>query len=171
MPQRSLLYDRPDSFGWMSIGFHWASAIIIILLWFIGKSIEFQPEDAVEARRILHVTIGLMAWLPLMVRILWRVISKHPQARGQTRLAHTLARYAHNLMLLMLAVMLISGPVTAATLSGNSEMARTALLIHASTAGLLMVMILLHIAAALKHLMFSDDDTIARIFVPRKSAD
>lgn len=160
--------DQPDSFGWFSIGLHWFTAVAVTLIWFVGKSITLQSGAAVDERRILHVTMGLMLWLPLLLRILWRFRAGHPRARGQTPRTHLIARYTHYFMLALLGLMLLSGPLLAALLPQGGTLAGLLRLVHGGCANLLALLVLLHIAAALKHLMFHDDETIARIFIPRK---
>lgn len=161
-------YDQPDSFGWISIALHWLTAVVIITLWFLGKSIEFQSADQLADRRSLHVTLGLIAWLLLAVRIFWRLRHSHPRARGQSTRIHQLARFTHYWMLTLLGVMLMSGPLLAWTLSYQPGIAGVIHRVHALSANLLALLIVIHIAGALKHLMFNDDETVARIFVPRR---
>lgn len=163
------LHDQPDSFGWISIGLHWASAAALIAMWFLGKSIQWQVPEAIGARRSLHVMIGLSVWLLLAARILWRLRMPHPRAAGQGARTHRIAVFAHALILANIAVMMLSGPLLAWLLPGPSTLVDTAWQIHATAATSLAVLVLLHIGAALKHLMFHDDETIARIFTPRKS--
>jgi cytochrome b561 len=164
----SNLYDGPNSFGWISITLHWATALAVVALWFIGKSILWVPAEELDARRSLHIVTGLSVWLLLAGRILWRLRIRHPRAVGQSDRTHTVARAAHFLMLAALAIMLISGPLMAWLLPERSALANAALAVHATTATVLIVMVVLHIGGALKHLMFHDDETIARIFVPRR---
>ncbi|NQV68405.1 MAG: cytochrome b/b6 domain-containing protein [Pseudohongiella sp.] len=168
MTQHRSLYDQPDSFGWITIALHWTTSIAIIVLWFVGQSILLQPADEVDARRALHITLGLIAWLPLAGRIVWRLRVGHPQVTGQTRLIHAIARVTHYLMLAALSVMIISGPLMAWALPERTDIAHFALAFHSSAALVLLALISLHILGALKHLMFHEDETIARIFVPRQ---
>jgi cytochrome b561 len=167
MAKPSSLYDRQDSFGWISIALHWTSSIAIIALWLLGQSIMAQAPEAVDARRALHVTLGLIAWLPIAARIVWRFKTTHPQVTGQSALTHRAAQLTHYLMLLALSVMLVSGPIMAWALPERVELASYALLFHGNAAILLVGLVVLHILAALKHLMFHDDETIARIFLPK----
>lgn len=169
MTKRSSLFDQPNSFGWISIVLHWSTAVALIALWFIGKSIAFQSPELVDDRRSLHVTLGLILWLPLAARIVWRLITPHPRAAGQSLLTHQLAKAAHYVLLIMLGVMLITGPLLAWFSPELEAMVATLLFVHANTATLFALLIGLHALAALKHLMFHDDETIARIFVPRGS--
>ena len=163
---RSLL-DRKNSFGWLSIGLHWFATLAIILLWFIGQSIALQSIEQIDARRSLHVTLGLIVWLPLVARIVWRFKAGHPRVNGQTLMTHRLAKAAHYVMLLLLLVMLISGPLMAWVMPERSALSEIAFSFHSFAAKALAVLVVLHILAALKHLMFHEDETVARIFVPR----
>ena len=163
---RSLL-DRNNSFGWLSIGLHWFATVAIILMWFIGQSIALQSIEQIDARRSLHVTLGLIVWLPLVARIVWRFKAGHPRVNGQTLMTHRLAKAAHYVMLLLLLVMLISGPLMAWVMPERSALSEIAFSFHSFAAKALAVLVVLHILAALKHLMFHGDETVARIFVPR----
>ena len=164
---RSLI-DTQNSFGWFSIGLHWFATLAIILLWFVGQSISWQSVEQIDARRTLHITIGLIAWLPLIARIIWRYKSGHPHVSGQTLLEHRLAKAAHHLMLLVLVVMLVSGPLMAWAMPDRSSLSEFAFIFHSNAAKALALLVVLHVLAALKHLMFHEDETVARIFVPRK---
>ncbi len=172
MTRRSSLYDTPDSFGWISIALHWTTAIAIIVLWLVGKSIALQPADEIDPRRSLHIILGLVAWLPLAGRVVWRLMVVHPRAAGQTRLVHALAQVAHYLILAALSVMIISGPLMAWAMSSENPALATvadiALAFHSTAAVVLFALVTLHILAALKHLMFHEDETIVRIFLPRR---
>jgi cytochrome b561 len=181
---RSNLFDSDSVYGWISILLHWLTAIVIIVLWFIGKGIMSAEPESVDAQRQLHVSIAAGAWLAIMIRIIWRFRSGHPHIRGQTLLIHRVAKVAHYAMLIVLLLMLISGPLivwtgghsiavfdwfTISGPIGESESARElAWFIHSNSAWMLLVLVLLHIGGALKHLMFHADDTIARMIWPGK---
>ena len=168
MNKPSTLHDQPNSFGWISIALHWTSAIALVSLWLLGKSIACQEAEEVDARRALHITIGLSVWLLLAARIAWRIRVPHPQAVGQGPRTHRLAVLAHALILANVAVMMLSGPLLAWLLPGPSTLVDTAWRIHSTAATSLIILVILHIGAALKHLMFHDDETIARIFKPKR---
>ncbi len=167
MSKTRALFDKSNSFGWLSIGLHWFATLAIILLWFIGQSIASQSIELIDTRRSLHVTLGLIAWLPLVARIAWRFKSGHPRVNGQTQLTHRLAKAAHYAMLLVLIIMLISGPLMAWAMPDRGSLSEFAFTFHSNAAKALAVLVVLHILAALKHLMFHEDETVARIFVPR----
>ena len=51
---------------------------------------------------------------------------------------------------------------------GRNNLSELAFIFHSNAAKALAASVVLHILAALKHLMFHEDETVARIFVPRK---
>lgn len=165
--QESTLLDKPDSFGWVSILVHWITSITIIVLWFVGRSITEQGSvEAIDARRSLHVTIALTAWLLFLFRIYWRVKMRHPRAKGQSLLIHRVARATHYTMLVAIAVMMVSGPVM--VWIDNETISGYALTVHATSAAVLFALVLIHIGGTLKHIIFHEDDTIVRMLWPKK---
>lgn len=169
MRKISSLLDKKNSFGWISIGFHWFTTSAIILLWFVGQSIALQSLEQIDARRSLHIALGLIAWLPLVARIAWRFKTGHPHVHGQTLKTHRLAKTVHYVMLIVVMIMLVSGPIMAWAMPKRNDLAELAFIFHSFAAKVLAALVVLHILAAMKHLMFHEDETIARIFVPRTS--
>lgn len=166
-PKNSTLLDQPDSFGWVSIVVHWLTTIIIVTLWFIGRSITEQDSlEAIDARRSLHVTIALSAWLVLLFRIVWRLRQGHPRATGQTMFIHRVARTVHYVMLVGIALMMISGPLM--ILFDEDTVTGIALFVHRNTATAMLALVLIHLGGTLKHIIFHEDDTIVRMLWPKK---
>jgi cytochrome b561 len=178
------MYDSSSVYGWISILLHWVTAIVVIILWFAGKSISNALPEDMDTQRQLHVSIAASAWLIILFRILWRFRSGHPRVKGQTPFIHRIAKVAHYATLIAVGLMLLSGPLMVwasghpvsifGWLSipgpiGESEATRAfAWFIHSNAALLLLVLVLLHIAGALKHLMFHSDDTVIRMIWPGK---
>lgn len=170
MAKHSRMRDQHNSFGWVSIALHWLSAIVVIAMWFIGNSITDQPPLEIDARRSLHVTVGLSAWVLLAARIIWRLMTPHPHVNGQTKRIHRFARATHYVMLATLGIMLLSGPLLAWLGPSYVNISSVVHSIHRSSATLLVILTVLHILGALKHLMFHDDDTIVRMLWPRPNS-
>ncbi len=165
--ERNRRLDQSDSFGWVSIALHWLTAVIIIVLWFIGRSIMDQDSnESIDARRNLHVTIALSAWILLLVRIVWRLYMHHPRASGQSMFIHRLAQSVHYVMLVVLSAMMISGPVMFWV--GNESVTAIAKIVHTWSASVLFVLVLIHIGGTLKQMMFHEDDTIIRMLWPKR---
>ena len=176
--------DSPTSYGWTSIVLHWLGAVAIILLWFIGRSIGSADPDDVVNTRGLHVSAGMTVWLLLVYRTVRRFRNPHPHVAGLGHGMFRIARGAHYLMLVLLAAMLMSGPLllwSAAlpvTLFGSIDWAGSgtvhpavltvASAVHRTSASALAILVILHVAGALKHLMFHDDDTFVAMVRPNR---
>ena len=182
--QESNLLDDASVYGWISILLHWVTAIAIIALWFLGKSIFASSTLEIDAQRSLHVSIAASVWLIVLARIIWRVRAGHPHVRGQTLLIHRIAKTAHYAMLIALLLMLVSGPVMVwaggypvgvfslfaipGPVPESESLRDLAWFVHSNSALLLLILVILHIGGALKHLMFHTDDTFARMIWPGK---
>ena len=166
----SKFYDNPKSFGWISIAVHWITAVVIIVLWFIGDSITAQEPELVDQRRNLHVSIALAFYLLLAFRVIWRLKVGHPHVSGQTVFIHWVAQAVHYVLLAAVTVMLITGPLMLlANYTDSSPLRDTAFAIHNFTGTVIVTLTVVHIGGALKHLMFHHDETIIRMLKPRRS--
>lgn len=173
-----------DRYDWVSIGVHWLSAGLIIALWIAGKSID-GAADA-DAQRSLHMLLGVSAWLVLAFRIIWRLRQGHPRVAGISDLVHRVAKGAHFAMLAVLTVLLFSGPLMAwangaaipapgaaaipAPFPPSESLAAVARGAHELCANVLLFLVLLHVAGALKHLMFANDDVFVRMLWPGRTS-
>lgn len=180
----SRLYDSRSVYGWISILLHWLTAIVVIALWLIGKSIMTSAD--IDARRELHVSIAASAWLLIVLRIVWRLRSGHPHVRGQTPRIHRIAKVTHYTMLFALLLMIVSGPLMVwadgqpigifgwlalpAPFGESESLREFVFAVHSNAALLLLWLVLLHIGGALKHMMFHNDDTFVRMIWPGKKA-
>lgn len=184
-PRQRAYADQADGFGWISIGLHWVSAALVIALLVVGFGIANAADAGdLALRRNLHVSIAIAAWLLLLLRIAWRLRVPHPRARGQSARTHLVARTVHFVILAMLAVMMFSGPVLAwarseaivvfgrwqfpSAAGDMAAVADAALGVHRAVAFALATLVALHILAAMKHLMFHEDETIVRMLWPRR---
>lgn len=181
---RHAVYDQADRFGWISIALHWLTAAAVLVLWFAGKGIAFADVDKVESQRNLHMSMGIVLWLLLAGRIVWRLQSGHPRARGLTDFTHRVAKYSHYALLVAVSLMLLSGPLMAwangapipvfgwfavpGPLDESPALRNAMHTVHVASSNIILWLTLLHIAGALKHLMFHDDDAFVRMLWPRR---
>jgi len=182
---RLQIKDSPTSYGWISILLHWLAVGIVLTLWFIGDSA--QAIDSLAARIIqirLHISIAICAYLLLLTRIIWRLMSGHPRIKGQGQLDHWLANSAHYILLAAITVMLISGPTIVwsggrdilvfnwfsipGPIGKNEVLNQIASSVHGFSATVILIVFTLHMIGAFKHLMFHDDDIFIRMLVPEK---
>ena len=178
--------DTHNTYGWISIVLHWLAAAVIFILWFLGDSSGAMDSDVDRINMIrLHVSIAVCAYILLLARIIWRLIAGHPRLAEQSRAEHWVSNTAQYLMLLGIAFMLISGPLT--IWSGGHEIQvfdwfsipspireyeilnEISSVVHGVTATLIIIIAMLHICGAFMHLMFRDDDLFIRMLVPKET--
>ncbi|MEL0253958.1 MAG: cytochrome b/b6 domain-containing protein [Novosphingobium sp.] len=181
MRKRMQVEDNPVGYGWISIALHWTTGIIIMVMLVVG-SLTVTTSQVEWARMLaLHTTIGVLAYPLLWARIFWRLKKGHPgPLPTQSPAFHLLGRFTHYVMLGGLGLMLLSGPATAwsagypVVVLGFSVLASgephpaifqmASLLHHAVGLGLLLL-IVLHVAAAIKHMAVDRDGTIEKIIL------
>ena len=128
------------------------------------------------------MSIGITVWLLIAFRIVWRIRAGHPRSRGLTDRTHRLAKIAHYLLLAAISLMLLTGPLMVwangasipvfsrfsipGPIPESEALREFAYAIHVVSANVLLWLTLLHIAGALKHLMFHADDSFARMLWP-----
>ena len=166
VPFRHSALDQADSFGWISIALHWVTAAVIVAMWVIGKMMANAADASGASLRNLHVTLGLAAWLLLAGRVVWRMAGHHPRAAGLSDLNHRLARTTHYLMLVTLTALIVSGPVIA-WLGRGGATGSIAYATHYYAGNSLLLLVIVHTLAAMKHLMFHDDDSVVRMLWPK----
>jgi len=173
--------DTRSGYGWVSIALHWLTAILVLTMWTLGtmSQTDIQADSAWYAH--LHMSIGASAYLILWGRILWRFVAGHPDPHpGQSAILFPLAKAFHYLLLIAIGMMLVSGPLMVwsggdavevfafaipspfASWPGLHDLLRR---IHGVTASIIILGVILHILAALKHIVFNRDGTFDKIMI------
>lgn len=106
--------DGRRSFGWVSILLHWAGAAVILTLLFVGNSIHAAKGVDGDATLRLHTSVALSAYALLWIRIMWRVVKRHPdRLPRQNCWFHAVGKPFHWMLLAAIAAMLVTGPLMA----------------------------------------------------------
>lgn len=167
-----LNYDR------RSIVLHWASAVLVFALWCVGQTIDWFPRGTPRITvRSLHITFGVVLGFLVLARLLW-------WARGGTRpaadpgLAGSIAKSAHGLLYLLLVAVVGAGIaftlVRGDNLFGlfkltsiapdNKALRHDIGELHELAANALLVLALLHAAAAVWHHRVLKDGVLRRMW-------
>jgi cytochrome b561 len=173
----------PDSaYDPTTIRLHWATAVLVTLLWGIGQAIDLFPAGPPRVNvRSLHMALGLALACVLAWRLWWR-------AAGRGRLDHVTGRALlsagkamHALLYLLLTGEVVLGLLNAwargdkvfgwfkispLVVTGVDLRHRLGEL-HAVGANTLLAVAGLHAAAALVHHFILRDSTLARM-LPRR---
>jgi cytochrome b561 len=176
------LKDTATGYGWISIALHWITAVWIVVLLFLGNSIETLMGDDRAAAIVQHTSIAISGYALLILRIVWRFYWGHPGPNERQRgAAFTLGKWTHLIMLGALALMLVSGPlmvwaggddiavfdwfVIPGPLAESFPLRDWLHRIHAGSALLVFLGILLHLGGVYKHTAFNQDGTLAKILI------
>jgi cytochrome b561 len=187
-PRRRIRWqDGPRSFGWVSILLHWVGAGVILTLLFAGNSIHSSKGVNGDAALRFHTTLALSAYALLWMRVIWRVVRRHPRRLPrQSRGSYAIAAPAHWILLAAIALMLVTGPLMAwagglplrfFSLDVPSPIAPTPWLFetmhagHLAAAWILGWGTLLHVLAVIKHMAVDRDGSFDRMMVPYEDGE
>lgn len=175
------LTNTRQAYGWAAIALHWISAAGVAALYLLGERMEEAPDRAAKiAAQDLHVSVGVLLFTFLAARLLWSVSQPRPAALETRRLFRIAAGAVQVLFLLMIAVLLVTGPLSiwstgrpievfdlfslpspfAARAPAIHEVAEE---VHGVASKLFWPLIALHVAGALKHLVLDRDGTVQRM--------
>ena len=179
--------DTPTGYGWISIGLHWLTAVLIIYLLYLGSSIGGLEGEARTLAVEHHTSVALAGYALLIGRIVWRLYRGHPGPTPEQRgWAFTLGKFTHYAMLVALTVQILTGPlmqwsygrdikvfdwfVIASPIEASFGLASVLHGVHAASALFIFFSILLHIGGVYKHTAFNQDGTLAKMIVPGRQS-
>ncbi|MBF2755466.1 MAG: cytochrome b [Gammaproteobacteria bacterium AqS3] len=203
----SNILDGERHYGWISIVLHWLVGFLVIGAYFSGfqagqikedfEMLEAQGNPALEQQietlkgersdlMRIHVGVASLFWLVLLARIVWRTRNGQlPAVPQQPEFLQHLAIWVPRLMLVLLTVMIFSGPMIIWSygypispfglfkipsptgpidgLGGNLSA------IHIWTGHILASLLLVHILGTLKHLVIDRNTrSLKRITSPKQ---
>lgn len=173
-----------SKYSLIAILLHWSTAALVLSTIPLGwYGATFETEAAQTATNI-HKSIGIVILLMTSVRIGWRLSHKPPKLPIATTVAlRWLASTTHLLFYVFLFVLPLSGwwmssavPTRHAFGFGFFSVpflpvprgfgsASPAHFVHINLAWIMVVLVVLHIAAALKHHLVDQDDLLARMLL------
>ncbi|MFL0798190.1 MAG: cytochrome b [Cellvibrionaceae bacterium] len=174
--------NTPNTYGLVAVLLHWLVAITVIGLFALGwwmTGLDYYSSWYQQAP-FIHKSIGLLLWLAVLMRALWRGVSVSPDdepntPRWQSRIAHSV----HRLLYGMLLVILLSGYLIStadgrgievfgwftvpAVISDLPDQEDIAGAVHWYIALAMMGLVLVHTLAALKHHFIDKDRTLMKM--------
>ncbi|MFL2546842.1 MAG: cytochrome b [Candidatus Rariloculaceae bacterium] len=178
------IHDAPAGYGWLSIGLHWAAAISIVMLWFIGNQMTAADTSADEKTELLlvHTSVAVTVYALLLYRIFRRLHNGFiGRSAGQPTALFRLAQFVHGGLLFCVLVMLFTGPLAvwtggeaiglfgfgeiASPIEANDELHGILQGTHRTFARILFVVFLVHIAGAFRQILFAKGETSNRMIV------
>ncbi|MHA7772515.1 cytochrome b [Roseibium sp. M-1] len=184
-----MLRNTSTGYGLIAILFHWSMALLIFAMLALGLYMTSLPptEQATFELYQLHKSIGFVVLVLAAFRIAWRLVNPspklpdgmHPLERAGAHLGHA-GLYALLFLLPFTGWFMVSAspwgiptvlfnalpvphlPVPAGL--GTQEQAESFFkMLHEYAAYLLIALIVVHVAAALKHHIIARDNTLKRM--------
>jgi cytochrome b561 len=172
--------------GWSAatIALHWSSALLVIVLLGLGWFMVHADVRAATKFDLyqLHKSLGFLSLALLLARLIARLSSAAPPAPLSTPLwERRLAGAAHAAFYLLLAAAALSGwlVVSAALIpiptrffdlfvipnlgGADAALEAAATAVHYVVSRLIFVLLIVHVAAALKHHYIDRDDVLTRM--------
>jgi len=161
---------------------HWLTLALLIAAWFLGDSVNEARHDGVAtlAGYFTHVLFGASVLLLVVLRLMFRRKDGVPPAAGNTTL-DKVATGMHHFLYLVLFLLPVSGIVQVLTSDvGKALLAGDGALlpkkftgvvaheVHEVMVSVLIVLVLIHALAAIKHQFITKDGLMERMMWRRK---
>jgi len=177
-----MLRNSSTSYGWISVFLHWSMALLIIGSFALGLwmvTLDYYDSWYHQAPQ-LHKSLGLLVAALWLIRSLWRLFDRLPEPEASFKAwEYKLGKAMHQLFYVVIFLLLLAGYMIStaedagidffglfevpAVLPSFAEQADVAGWSHWVLGWLLMVCVLLHTAAALRHHFIDHDRTLLKM--------
>jgi cytochrome b561 len=179
-----MLRNTPAEWGSAAKLFHWVGAVLVVFLLVFGWWMTHAAERSGRFSFYqLHTVIGYYLLLLVTLRVLWRAFDRTPTLPPDTRPWERMAAHlSHALLYLFMVALSLTGWVMVgvgrrpieATLFGFLQVPLASRTpdralhdfledAHRDLAYLLLVLVIIHIAAALRHHFLKKNDVLRRM--------
>lgn len=162
-----------------TIFLHWATAVLVLLLWIAGQCIDFFPKGTPRVTvRSLHISVGAALGVMLFMRLRWRMRGGSMLAAPDQGYAALLRAAMHRLLYLLLIAIVVIG-VACVWIRGdnlfnvltvpafdpsNKILRHDAVELHGLVANVLLAAAGLHAGVALWHHHIRKDGVLRRMW-------
>jgi len=165
-------------YGSVAIAIHWSSAVAVVIA-FIAGMVMANSSAIPPALLVAHIALGLLVFALTLFRIAWWwwADKQPPPPAGQPRWQQIAAKAVHGLLYVLLILMATSGIATIAASGAIGALAAGGALpdfsdliprvAHGVMARLLLLLLVLHVGAALYHQFIRLDRLLARMGIGR----
>lgn len=167
-------------YSWPALVLHWLAAALIVAGFALGLSMVDLPFSPQRIKYYSwHKWIGITVWLLAVLRLAWRLLVPPPPLLPMPDWQRRIAAATHHLLYALMLLIPISGWLysSAAGVSvvylgwvplpdlvqASKPLAANLKLVHQAGNLTLLVLVLLHVSAALKHHLLDRDQTLARM--------
>jgi cytochrome b561 len=179
-----MLMNTRDQFGFIARLLHWLIAALVIGLLVVGTTLLFLPSGVIKNFVInMHKSFGVILLALMIVRLIWRIANPQPRDLSDSPVFNYIARLVHVVLYVLLFLQPLVGilmsqafgyPVAVFGLFSlprlvwhSKSLGSFLLQVHGVVAVLLAAIILVHVAAALKHHFIDRNRTLMRMIEGR----
>lgn len=170
-----------------AIALHWWIALFIVAAFVIGQLLEDMAFSPFKLRVISwHKWLGVSVFLLVWVRLAWRLTHRPPALpTGMSGWQQSAAHALHFLLYLLMVAVPLSGWLMSSAkgvptvflgvlplpdlLSADKQLGSFLAGIHSLLTKALLVLVLAHVAAAIKHHIIDKDDVLLRMMPKRRA--
>jgi cytochrome b561 len=160
---------------------HWLIALAVIANWIIPQTLEDLPHEEFMDAMWPHKALGLVIFVLVLLRLGWRMAHKAPPLASTLKSwERVLARVVHTLFYVLLLGMPVAGyiansydgsdvnmfglfTVPRLPVPTDDEFAHQIFGLHGAFGAVLVVLVLLHVLAVLKHQFIDRDGNLYRM--------
>lgn len=173
------VFNSAERYGAVTQTLHWLTVVLVALGWVLGEVGDSLSKAAEQTALFFHMSAGMLVIALLVLRLAWRLADAPVPAVEQSGLLDKVAKLTH----LVLYVLLVAAPITGIVLQfargrpvpllGLGEIAspwpadrtfsRSVKGVHEVLANALVIVAVLHAAAALAHHWLWRDRTLKRM--------
>ena len=178
----------PLRYGFTAIWLHWVMALLLIALFIIGNTMDDFPAPIKFQLINLHKSFGIIALGLVFIRLVWRLFNPVPAPpASSTALEVVFAKVVSTLLYVLMFLIPLSGwlmssakgysvrlfnQISLPDLIGESEkMAERFESMHELLAHILLILVVIHVLAALKHHFILKDGTLRRMLPRGRASD
>ncbi len=181
------LANSPHAYGAVAKAFHWSIVALVLIGWIFGTFGEELPRGAPRNLGLfVHITAGLLILAISLPRLVWHFADTKPPPEPNPfgHWADRLATFAHYALYVLVIAAPLAGIATlfargdalpvlglfdiASPMAADRTTARSVKEVHEVLANALLVLALLHAAAALFHHWVLRDRTLVRMLPGRR---
>ena len=173
---------RSNDRQWGSVAkfFHWIIALAILGNGIFGLLMDQARSPMQKINWLaLHKSIGLTVLALFLLRVLWRLADRRPQEESTPRWQQLAAHLTHGVLYVLIAALPLSGwwfnsltgkPLQwfklfnlPALVGANGDLSNLAHAVHEYLFWFLLLVLVAHVGAALKHHVFDRDNVLRRM--------
>ncbi|NIZ03950.1 cytochrome b [Thalassospira lucentensis] len=179
--------SHKNGFGFATKSLHWIMALLMLVVFTIGWYMDFLPLGMAKLEWMSrHKSLGVTILSLAILRIVWRLCEPTPRSLSPHKLERVVAKLGHLALYGVMIAMPLSGwmmssaanfPVSVFGLftlpnlvAPDKELFETLKTVHWLLSWAIVVLVVGHIGAALKH-HFIDRDATLRRMLPGKIED